>query len=263
MDKLGFLASHLTQQQADHVYFRSTNMPRTVESLQSIVRGLLPETSAAPSSIPDNAPFVPLILTRNGTSENLLPNTFACSRLRQLDSEFSKMAAALHNPRLVKYDDAIAPHCDGQPPRVDGHPRLNGVLDTVRASVAHGLAVPEAFHDIKMMDDVERAVVDEWFMGYNADEPAKQTQFRRLAMGRFLDDLALRMGSKATKEESEPLKLAIYSAHDTSLAGLLSTLDVFDQRWPAFTASVGLELFKDQTKPKKGWFGRGQRPHCK
>lgn len=37
----------------------------------------------------------------------------------------------------------------------------------------------------------------------------------------------------------------LHPTDDTSLAGLLSTLDVFDGRWPAFTASVGLELFRD------------------
>lgn len=80
-------------------------------------------------------------------------------------------------------------------------------------------------------------------------DPEKRIEFRRLAMGRLLEDLNTRLTTKSTFQESDPLKLAVYSAHDTSLAGLLSTLDCFDNRWPSFTASVGIELWKD-TRPE-------------
>jgi acid phosphatase len=185
------------------------------------------------------------MISSNGISENLLPNTFGCGRLRDLDREFSKFAAEIHNPRLASLDTLLSPQLEGALPRVDGHPRLNGILDTVRAAKAHGLTIPSIFEDERVMGKVEEAVVDEWFIGYRASNPDLRHQYRRLAMGRFLDDLSKRLNEKASKP-STPLKLAIYSAHDTSLAGLLGTLDVFDNHWPAFTASFGLELFRKQ-----------------
>lgn len=151
---------------------------------------------------------------------------------------------------------------DGAPPRVDGHPRLSGILDTVRASKAHGIEIPKPFQDEKTMLQVEKAVVDEWFIGYKTEDDKIRTQYRRLAMGRLLKDLGDKLNEKASKPKS-PLKLAVYSLHDTSLAGLLSTLDVFDNHWPAFTASIGLELFKKKkSKGVFGYLGLGADEHC-
>lgn len=90
----------------------------------------------------------------------------------------------------------------------------------------------------------------------------KTEEVRRLGMGRLLGDLSRKMQNKATQKDKDPLKILIHSTHDTGLAALSSTLDVFDdkcvisdifgtvvhrihlQRWPAFTASIIFELFK-------------------
>jgi acid phosphatase len=240
IDKLGLLPKELQESDENKVYFRSTNMGRTIESLYSVVSGLLPETKANHSGN-----FTPTMLIRNGVTENLLPNTFGCGRLRELDRKFSQFAAAVHNPKLAALDSLLAPHLDGQVPRVDGHPRLSGILDTVRAAKVHGIPIPSAFEDINVVDAVETAVCDEWYTGYRAEDVNARDQFRRLAMGRFLNELSGRLNDKASKPSSTPLQMAVYSAHDTSIAGVLGTLDVFDNRWPAFTAAVGVELFKD------------------
>lgn len=60
--------------------------------------------------------------------------------------------------------------------------------------------------------------------------PDKDERVRRLAQGRLLDELATRMGDKASKGTDDPLKIAINACHDTSLAGMCQTLDVFDGR---------------------------------
>jgi len=72
----------------------------------------------------------------------------------------------------------------------------------------------------------------------------KDEEIRRLAQGRLLSELAARMNHKATEGGADPLKLAIHGCHDTSLAGMAQTLDVFDGRWPQFTAYISVELFK-------------------
>jgi acid phosphatase len=40
--------------------------------------------------------------------------------------------------------------------------------------------------------------------------------------------------------------MALYGTHDTTVAALLSTLGIFDRRWPSFTSNITLELFKSQ-----------------
>ncbi|CBQ72050.1 related to acid phosphatase ACP2 precursor [Sporisorium reilianum SRZ2] len=244
VDRLGFLPQLLTSKDHDALYFRSTNMGRTIESLEQVIRGLH-STAVQPNT---QGQFIPKVLVRNGTDENLLPNTYGCSRLQALDKAFAEAAARLHNPELEQFDSQLEA-VTGTKPRVDGRPRLNGIVDTVKAAQAHGFPMPAALADTRMLRKFEDAVVAEWFSGYNDVDPEKRTEFRRLAMGRFVNDLANRMSSRAEKGQQDPLKFAVYATHDTALAGLLNTLDVFDGRWPTFTSSMGVELFRDTSAP--------------
>ncbi len=135
-----------------------------------------------------------------------------------------------------------------------------------------------------LLRQMERAVVAEWFSGYVAADEEKRAQVRRLGMGRFLNLVADKFESKAKAAAAaapppppsssspspsasasasgsasptqspattgaDPLRLAVYSMHDTSLAATLASLDVFEHRWPAFTAGLGFELFKQQHQP--------------
>jgi acid phosphatase len=49
-------------------------------------------------------------------------------------------------------------------------------------------------------------------------------------MGRLLEDLSRKMQHKAFYGSRDPLKILVHSTHDTAIAGLCSTLDVFDDR---------------------------------
>ncbi len=50
-------------------------------------------------------------------------------------------------------------------------------------------------------------------------------------MGPLLSDLSRKMQEKAAKGDADPTKILIHSTHDTCLAGLSSTLDIFDERY--------------------------------
>jgi acid phosphatase len=81
----------------------------------------------------------------------------------------------------------------------------------------------------------------------------KNQEYRRLAMGPLLHDLQQKLAKKAALGSKDPSRILIHSTHDTSLAGINSALDVFDNRWPAFTASITFELFKESLQPKQGF----------
>jgi len=104
--------------------------------------------------------------------------------------------------------------------------------------MAHGIKVPPEFEEKGVLDLIERAVVNEWFAGYKTEE------VRRLGMGPLLSSMLQSMQRKVRKGDDDPLKILVHSTHDTALAALCSTLDVFDDKWPAFTASITFELFK-------------------
>lgn len=50
-------------------------------------------------------------------------------------------------------------------------------------------------------------------------------------MGRLLADISKKMEKKVQKGDSDPLKILVHSTHDTAIAALCSTLDVFDEQW--------------------------------
>ena len=94
---------------------------------------------------------------------------------------------------------------------------------------------------------------------------AVSPELRRLGVGRVMDDISQKMQRKALKKNEEQLKILINATHDTAIAGVLQTLGVYDQkwvleafaicvfgspdpiRWPAFTAQMTFELFKEKS----------------
>jgi len=229
VEKLGFLPDVV--ERPETVYFRSTYMPRTIESLQQVVHGLYPDTKFAKD-------IIPRILIRNSRDENLYGNMLGCRRLAALNVEFAHAAAIAMRHTLEPLDEKLSKYIGGRPIRIDGSPRASGILDTVRSASANGVKVPAEFENKTTLDTLERAVVTEWFAGYKTEE------FRRLAMGRLLQDLGNKMGAKAEKGSKDHLKILVHSTHDTAIAGLSQTLDVFDEKWPAFTAYISFELFR-------------------
>lgn len=259
VDELNLLPAQLQREDEGKgwLYVRSTNMPRTTESAMQVCKGLL-ESEAGSS-------YRPTIFVRNGHQESLLPNTYSCPTLQRLDAHFSRQAARLLNPWLATLDPVLSPHLsqDGATKlRVDGHPRLSGVLDSLRCAKAHSMGVPEVLRENgELVDGLEGAVCREWFGGYAAGRGEREKDsdegdverskvFRRLAMGPLLRDLQGHLDAQAADASTKPpLRMGIYATHDTTLAGMLATLDVYGgRRWPAFTASVGVELWKEPTK---------------
>ena len=88
----------------------------------------------------------------------------------------------------------------------------------------------------------------------------KNQEFRRLAMGPLLHDLQQKLAKKAALGSKDPSKILIHSAHDITLAGISSALDVFDNRWPTFTASITFELFRESLQPTQGFLGGLRQP---
>ncbi|KAF8842016.1 phosphoglycerate mutase-like protein [Paxillus ammoniavirescens] len=236
VDKLGFLPG--TLQSENQAYFRSTNLSRTIESIEHIVHGLYPQTHCA-------ADVIPLILVRNKIDETIISNILSCPQLGLLESQFAAAAAARWNPRLQTLDKKLSKYINGKPIRVDGSPRTSGILDTVRSAAAHGLEVPDHFWDPEVIDLIEAAVSDEWFSIFKSEEG------RRLGMGRLLAEVSTRMQNKIERAKADPLKILVYGTHDSTLAALCSTFDVFDDKWPPFTSSVTFELFKKQSQPER------------
>ena len=49
-------------------------------------------------------------------------------------------------------------------------------------------------------------------------------------------------------------KISLFSVHDTTLVPMLLAWDVFDHRWPGFSAAITIELYEVRRRRNSGGF---------
>ena len=64
--------------------------------------------------------------------------------------------------------------------------------------------------------------------------------------GPFLGKVLHDMTKKTSCDSKAGQKLAMYSAHDSTIANVLMALDVFDPQSPPYRSAVLIELLKDE-----------------
>ena len=70
-------------------------------------------------------------------------------------------------------------------------------------------------------------------------------EMQRLRVGPLLNEIVENFKARVNNSMDARKKLFIYSAHDTTVASLLNTLDVFSGMPPPYTSAVILELHKN------------------
>lgn len=240
------------------VTLRATPIQRALESVQQTFYGLYPPATRTATAAN------PTIIARAPGEETLYPNTGACRRFAQLFEMFTARAAQRWNESedMEYVNRKIGKWMpDGSKRiKIDGKPRLSGIMDTINASMAHGdgTKLPKEFYDEKMLRIIDKIACDEWYAGFHESK-----EYRELGIGSLVSDLTVRMIWHAEREArwerrdpSDPdatrgdPKIWLAGAHDTTVAGILASLGAFgDNSWPPFTSHVAVELFrsKDET----------------
>jgi acid phosphatase len=247
VDQLGFLPSMFDSQTASQVHVRATPIPRALESVQQAFNGLYPSSRRLESTPP------PIIVTRAMQDETLFPNEGACKRFGELARAFADRTAQLYNdgPELRYINKKIGKYMPAESPvvKVDSHPRLSGIMDSVNATLAHGkdTRLPSEFYDKKVLQYIDRICVEEWFVGYE-----ESNEYRKLGIGSLISDLTQRMVEKTASSSMDgrdggPFKISLAGCHDTTIAASLAALgalNVDKDKWPKFTSSIAFELFQ-------------------
>ncbi|PNS17321.1 hypothetical protein CAC42_7004 [Sphaceloma murrayae] len=251
IDRLHFLPSTLSTPVQSQLYIRATPIPRALESVQQAFSGLYP-TSSRDADLP------PLdIITRQASDETLFPNEGSCKRFGQLALAFGERAASLWNdsPELKYVTSKIGKWMPPDSPsvKVDSHPRLSGVMDTINSTLAHGpqTKLPKEFYDQQSIENIDRIAVEEWFAGYMENE-----EYRRLGIGSLVGDITARMVERAQSVSAQKvrgnevasgkdIRFAMSGCHDTTLAAILASLGAFEgQKWPPYSSHVAVELLR-------------------
>lgn len=245
IDQLGFLPGGLAAASSQTVYLRSTPIQRALESTQQAFTGLYPPASRSPDLQP------PSIVTRSMQDETLFPNEGACKRFAQLSAAFAERTAQVWNdsPEIAYVNKKIGKWMPKDSPvvKVDSHPRLSGMMDTINATLAHGphTKLPAEFYDKQVVANIDRICTEEWFAGYQ-----ESNEYRKLGIGGAVGDLTQRMVehvSGKTGSETADFKVSLSGCHDTTLAAALTAFGVFDamsDKWPNYTSHIAFELFK-------------------
>ena len=166
-----------------------------------------------------------------------------CKKLSLLCAEYADKAATKWNPILAGRTSEILSKYVATPVKVDGSPRLSGIMDSINATRGNDLPLPADLLDEGLLETMHEAVVEEWFGGYLQD-----ATYRRLGAGRLLGDLRDQIVGRATGKDNAGIKVALFGAHDTTLGALLASVGAFDHKWPPFTSHIEIETFESLHK---------------
>lgn len=264
VDQLKYMPKIISD--ADMIYLRASPLPRALESVQESFWGMYP-LSARTSSFPP-----PTIIIRTPQDETLFPNESSCRRFSQLSKAFAQRTADRWNEtdEMGYLNSLIGKWMpENSTVKVDSHPRLSGIMDTVNSTLAHGPAtrLPSPFYDPKGRDIIERIGVEEWFSGFS-----ESNEYRQVGIGALAGDIVARMVGSVEKsgndglleiggKDSSPgtgrggekdIKFGLSGCHDTSLAALLAGLGCFEgEKWPPYTSHLAFELFKESEADRK------------
>ncbi|KAG9306969.1 hypothetical protein G9A89_000883 [Geosiphon pyriformis] len=244
IDKLKFLDPEIINDKA--FYLRSSEIPRTIESLQQLfVGGLYPSSFS-------HHPITLNIHIRHHIDEDIFPN-WGCPKLNLLMIEFKKRAELVYKEKLDKLSEKLKPFV--KEVRIHSKPSSNGIF-----AQYHNIPIPAEFTP-EVIRDLEQVTVGEWFDGWDTffqktkNSYKQNAEMRRLGIGRLLAEFRDQILAKVNRSpEAKDHKLSIYSGHDNSLGTLLVAMKAFDERWPPFGSNITFELFEDMSsKPNILW----------
>jgi acid phosphatase len=244
---------------SDMIYLRATPIPRALESVQQAFWGFYPP-SARTADFP-----APTIVTRTPADETLFPNDSNCRRFAHLSRAFAQRTAERWNDSedMQYLSNLFSKWMPGKAPvKVDSHPRLSGIMDTINATDAHGseTRLPKEFYDPKARAIIDKIGVEEWYAGY-----AESAEYRMLGIGGLMGDITSRMTSNVERRGTygvleiggndgdlgrgrggeTNIKFAMSGCHDTTLAAVLTSLGAFEgEHWPRFSSHIAVELFR-------------------
>jgi len=223
VDQLNFLNSTF---HANEFFIRSTDSPRTIASAQSQLLGFYPPSTRRHASVID-------IFTIEPPNENLVTN-MRCPKLVKMCTEIGNSAQwakqeATLNPLKTQLENLW---------NVTSLPWWIGLYDSFYSRSHQNVPLPDGITK-EMVNEILNLVV--WELNYLYGSP----NVARLGIGTFLLELVNNMKTAANGRTNP--KWIYYSAHDTTLALVLSALNSLEGTgWPPYVGHLVFELWEDE-----------------
>ena len=219
---------------ADAIYARSTNMCRTLQSLRSLLVGLLGGSSLeSPLSLQQKV----RINTRPKATEFMFPAADGpCEAMVQRRAIVFPEGFMEEN--LPGYPDLEARM--KQALGYEGKVSWLTVKEILTCSKVHGLAFPAGVEDA---DEKQISHLAGWMWG----KLYSDAELNRLAIGRFLGEVLGDLTNAALSNKA----VFLYSGHDSTLVPLLCALGCHDDVWPPYASSLALEIATSSSSGEK------------
>ena len=207
------------------MYLRSTNVPRTIESLQMLLHGLYPPQHRSNSD--------PLhVHVRPASLESMYPE-FSAKRCPSLVSFTAAVSHSLNHKHRIQTERALAPFSMLHfPDSMSSGKRAYAIYDVLASLKGNGLSFPPNIRHIHLKT-LEEAIMNLWAGVYNHNE-----NITRTAIGRFLPEMTSHLVQ--SQQGTQTNKIAIFSGHDSTLQPLLSALQIPQQEFPQYSSNVNL-----------------------
>ncbi|XP_034007097.1 lysosomal acid phosphatase [Trematomus bernacchii] len=233
----GFLNDSYDRKQ---IHVRSTDYDRTMMSAESNLAGLYPPSGQQVFN--PNMPWQPIPVHTVPKSEEGLLNypLDDCPRYNLLMNETEKTEEFINV--TLAYQDII-----------DLVKNKTGLNKTTVESVwsVHDTLFCESRHNKSAPDWVTPEVMEklQWLKDFGfriTFGVYKQQEKSRLMGGMLLGEIVKKLSTMAVPDPDQRLKLMMLSAHDTTVAALQASLNVFNGRQPPYASCHIIELYRDE-----------------
>ncbi|KAI9093864.1 histidine phosphatase superfamily [Phlyctochytrium arcticum] len=232
IDRMGLFEGKMDKDYHQHVYLRSTDYARTIESLQFLLHGLHPTSARQDESYANLT-----IHVKPFAEENMYPHPH-CAALKVLSTEIRKRTWEDHKPQI----DALLArlkHLDPKPTTTKSNfHQLYDLQDLFVCMQGHGVPLPKGVSQADV-DELNYLVRSYAYNPYDMND-----KLASLGIGRLVQDLRDRL-QDAVYSRPGSVKLAIFSGHDSTVGPLLSAFKIKESQWPPLGSMVNIELFEE------------------
>lgn len=273
INQLEFLPAELTDQSKPHLYVRSTNVWRTLQSAKSMLQGLYPASTIYNVTRRELPATRPILIETYHPDVETMDLKLSCKKYKAL-----KLAMP-QDPRFRKHmnkNKKLAERMDDTlhmiPPTLERDDGFRDLADGLACRLCHQKPMPCNPKDRKdciREKDARRAMeMHQWEYEFTYRDYNKE--FNSLGIGFFLGEFADALESLTDPRKSAangiqanppangnstivpPGKFRFYSAHDNTLASILGALEASELKWPPFRSNMIFELWhqvKDDGRP--------------
>jgi len=224
--ELGFLGVNYN---STAMYLRSTDVDRTIQSAQAQMLAFYPQEFRGNSQVID-------IFTLQSSVETLAPNNLCPTLVSMCNVAQNSSAWANEYQMYIPLQQKLEAMWN-----TTVLPWEIGLFDSLYARKKNGIPWPAGMTE-DIFDQITGLAV--WqLQNLYGDQTRVQ-----LGIGKFISELLQQMNANINGQ-AQP-KWILYSAHDTSVAFVLSALQLLNNitTWPPFAAHIEIELYQDSTQ---------------